>query len=308
MTLQKLGEAGLIEKINKLFAVQKPGLVGVGDDAAVIEKDATTSFVITKDDLVENNHFYKRKISAADLGHKILAINISDIAAMNAKPHYAFLSLALPKTKSEKWIDEFLAGFKKTADHFGILLLGGNCTGSEKIMISLTLIGTAATKNIKYRHTAKIGDQIFVTDKLGAAGAGFYVMDQNILAPQLTIAHHHPTPKLHNMNFASALMDISDGLDVDLRKLCTASQCGAEIDLSKIPIHADVQKFCALHNLDPLQFTLYGGEDYMLLGTSPAVPKEFPVIGKITKQNISYINGTLPQTGKKPFHHFGESA
>ncbi len=335
MQKEKLDEFEIIKNIKNKFRVlsTEKNILGIGDDAAVIPKDAITSFLVTTDMLNEDVHFLRDKICAFDLGYKCLAVNLSDIAGMCGTPKYVFLSAALPTDIGATWINEFLDGFSKLSTDAGVLLLGGDTTRSErKISISVTVIGECENSKIKYRSSAKPGDKIFVTGMLGDSGAGFKCLLSNEpltkWSHSLIKKHNKPIPHIKEgrwlgnflapQNCVHAMMDVSDGIASDLKRICEESNCGVEIYLEKLPISEELKLESKRLSFDALNMALIGGEDYCLLFTAePAVCNKLTLefqekfkrpiyeIGKITDKGFIYLqNGKVTKPPPRGFEHF----
>lgn len=281
-----MDEEALIEHLAKLFPAKAP-LVGIGDDCAVIPGNHKEAWLVTTDALVEGVHFLKEQIDAIDLGYKSVAVNVSDIVAMGGRPKYAFLSIALPKSTESSWARLVMEGIKKACDKWDILLLGGDTVGSKRdVFISLTLIGSAAQEKIKYRSKARGGDLICVSGYLGDAGGGLKALQQGTLKTKevnhLIEAHFQPNPSpaqgmwLGAHEEVHAMMDISDGLECDLRHLLKQSEKGAVIELELIPLSPTLSKVSTKEGWDALQLALTGGEDYCLLFT--VAPESFETL------------------------------
>lgn len=272
--MQEWSEDGFIQYLSTQFP---PGenVIGIGDDCAVVSAEGEASWLITTDALVEGIHFLKDQAPPHEVGYKTIAVNVSDIVAMGGRPKYAFLSIALPKTVDHSWMLRFIHGIKEACNKWNIYLLGGDTVGSLRdIFLNLTLIGSAKKSCIKYRHTAQPGDCIYVTNSLGDAGAGLKVLQNGIDGFESLInAHYHPEPNpeegewLASHEGVHAMMDISDGLNCDLKRLLKASHSGALVEISKLPISKELKRFCHDHHSDPLMLALSGGEDYCLLLT-----------------------------------------
>ena len=331
MKLKELGEFGLIEKITSQFSKNLPAHIeGIGDDCAVIHQENRNSLLVTTDLLIENIHFLKKDISPFELGHKSLAVNISDIAAMGGKPLYAFLSIALPSHIEADWLKNYFEGFHKIAAEYTVLLLGGDTTKSlHDIVINVALVGEADPQKIKRRSQAKAGDYICVTDFLGDSGAGLDIILKNLertsLEEQLIKRHYLPRPHikegqwLAQKNEVHAMMDVSDGIDSDLKRIMEQSFCGVEIYLESLPISRELGTFCHKYHLNTDSFATSAGEDYCLLFTLEAenhdailkeykeqFQKPFYEIGKIISQKtFSYLsNGQKTQIQRQGFDHF----
>ena len=280
MEFQKWGEELFIEHLTKQFP-SKGNIMGIGDDCAVIPVENGNAWLVTTDALVEGIHFLQDQIPPRDLGYKTVAVNVSDIAAMGGVPKFAFLSIALPKIIDTAWTQHVIDGIKEACDKWNVLLLGGDTVGSKRdIFLNITLIGSAPQKNIKYRHTAEFGDVICVTANLGDSGGGFKALQTQLQTTpdiqHLIQAHFRPEPSPQQGSWLAAhpevhaMMDISDGLDCDLKRLLKKSHQGAEIDLNQIPLSASLKKVSANEGWDAMQLALTGGEDYCLLLTVAA--------------------------------------
>lgn len=298
MRLPHLGEGDVIRHLSELFSVHgsEGCLIGIGDDCAVIPSVSSPgrgemAWLVTADALVEGVHFLKDQISADDLGYKTVAVSVSDVIAMGGEPKYAFLSLALPKdclaaeAIDGTWVGGVLQGIREACEKWGILLLGGDTVGSKRdVFLNLTLIGSATISEIKYRHTAQPGDIICVSGFLGDSGGGLRVLSQRIAGigadnsdvEYLLSAHFHPEPKLEQGRWLAAekdvhaMMDLSDGLDSDLKKLLASSQKGACIETTQLPLSVPLTRISLEKGWDPLELALIGGEDYCLLLTVSA--------------------------------------
>lgn len=282
MNLSDLGELKLIERLaSHNEDILTPRFVAIGDDAAVVPKDEFTDSVYTTDLLIEDIHFIKDKISAYDLGFKSLAVNLSDIAAMGAQPRYCFLSLALPNDLSVDWVDDFSAGFFELAKKHSATLLGGDTTRSQQgICINVLVVGEIERGQSRLRSLAKNGDCIAVTGFLGDSTAGLKLLLENSSVKadgsdhlHLIRTHHAPLPHIQEGQWLSqqksvhAMMDISDGLNSDIKRIMERSKCGANIDLDHLPLSRELLNVCKTQNWEPVDLAATGGEDYCLLLT-----------------------------------------
>ncbi len=271
---------------------------GIGDDAAVVRSRPGKETLITTDLLVENIDFRRATTSASLLGHKALAVSLSDIAAMGGRPRWSLVSVGVPEDvwRSE-FVDKLYEGLLALARRYDVRLIGGDTSRTTApIVIDSIVIGECTTDFAVKRAGAKPGDQIFVTGSLGAAAAGFrlsergaHLADQDRVSndthilDQVLLRHLQPEPRigwgmvLGQERLASAMIDISDGLSSDLNHLCSDSSVGAFIDSALIPIDANVIELCGRRALDPLQLALHGGEDFELLfAVSPAKVTKLP--------------------------------
>lgn len=277
MHFKDWGEDPFIEYISKQFPL-KGNLIGIGDDSAVIPKEDGSAWLITTDALVEGIHFLRDQITAKDLGYKTVAVNVSDIVAMGGAPQYAFLSIALPKMTDCSWAQCVIDGIREACGKWNILLLGGDTVGSKRdIFVNLTLIGSALQSKIKYRNRAQSGDVICVSGYLGDSGGGLKALQTGTIKTAevqcLIDIHFRPEPFLDqgvwlaSHHEVHAMMDISDGLDCDLRRLLKSSQKGAVIEIDQIPISSTLSKVSIEQSWGALELALVGGEDYCLLLT-----------------------------------------
>lgn len=327
MQINNLGEFGLVQKIKEKFSFDLPhSIEGIGDDCAIILETDRHSLLVTTDMLIENIHFLRNDISPNDLGYKSLAVNISDIAAMGGVPQFAFLSLALPSNLDASWLEAFFSGFHDLATTMKVYLLGGDTNKSNNdITINVTLLGGVENNHIKRRSTAKIGDIICVTGFLGDSAAGLKcILDKLPRDPYLIKCHYRPEPAVRQGQWLShhssvhSMMDVSDGIDSDIKRIMESSSCGARIITEDIPISATLKKAAESYGFDSLHMALTGGEDYCLLLTiDPSayenITKEFQLkfgqplysIGTIAEQGLIYLKNGVPFKIKNHGHdHF----
>ncbi|MDP3559815.1 MAG: thiamine-phosphate kinase [Legionellaceae bacterium] len=300
----------------------------IGDDAAVIDFSDEQSYVVAKDLLVEDIHFRLRYSEPKHLAHKLLHVNLSDIAAMGAKTQFVLLGISLPLSY-EPFVQEFLQHFTEICKSLSIVLIGGDTTGSpDSLFLSATAIGIAENTHLKYRHTAKPGDILCVIGALGYAHLGFMALETS--TPNLDIFKKSflmPQARIKEglwcgaQAHIQAMMDISDGLFIDLQRLCEASGVAAEIHLEQLKTHKTYREACQQLALDPLITQLTGGEDYGLLlsidkNHYDLIADQFKntfayplqAIGRITEgQGLSFTQNGEPQPlTLTPFSHFNE--
>jgi len=272
MKLSRLGEFGLIEEIRRRAATGRGVRIGIGDDCAWVDHLAGSS-LITADLLIESIHFNLKWSSLDALGHKSLAVNLSDIAAMGGVPAYAILSLGIPRKFDSKQIAEFYRGFNRLARRCGVALIGGDTNFAKSLIVSVCLIGHPPARPVQ-RSGAKVGDDIYVTGTLGDAALGLAHLRlrltgaKSAASTQLLARHHRPTPRLTagtllaRQNLATAMIDVSDGLLQDLGHICRASGIGAIIWHERLPLS---RAFLKLAGKVGRGLALNGGEDYELL-------------------------------------------
>ena len=261
---------------------------GIGDDAAVFHSTAGKETIITTDLLVEDIDFRRTTAPALLLGHKALAVSLSDIAAMGARPRWSLISIGVPDDVWQtEFVDQFYEGLATLAQRYDVQLIGGDTSRTnEKIVIDSIVLGECTANRAVKRAGAQPGDQIFVTGSLGGAAAGLrliergaHLAEQNIADDDSQKIDHvllrqlRPEPRvgwgmvLGEERLPTAMIDVSDGLSSDLNHLCTASGVGALIESTLLPIDHQVVELCGRRALDPLQLALHGGEDFELLFT-----------------------------------------
>jgi thiamine-monophosphate kinase len=273
------GEDDLVRRIRLATTADRDGVVvGVGDDCAVLETTPGTRLVATTDLVIEDVHFRRRYAEPADIGWKSVAVNVSDIASMGARPRWALVGLACPARTTAEEIEAFYAGALLLAREHGVAIVGGDTSSSPHgWFVNLTLLGEAS--RVVLRSTARLGDVVAVTNTLGRSAAGLAVLEQDRPAPgldsetvvKMTTAHLRPRPRVAEGRWlgsaagVTAMMDLSDGLATDLRRLCAESHVGATIALDALPIAEATRRVAAALDHDPLAWATGGGEDYELL-------------------------------------------
>ena len=294
-------EFGFIDSIKTLFApLPDNGFEGIGDDCSVLSVGGGESLVFTADLLTEGVHFLRTATSPRELGRKSLAVNLSDVASMGARPVATLLSLSLPDDATGTWAEEFMQGYRELSQEFGVTLAGGDTTRSAAgITINVTAIGRAADTHIKRRSGARPGDVIFTAGALGASGTGL----RDILAGRYdtpaAAVHRNPRPQvaegvwLGQRHEVHAMMDISDGLSSELLHICSQSDTGCRVYEERIPIDYQTAVMAEELNMNVTTCALNGGEDYELLFTVPLTEHErvsaiegIKVIGHITKPEL----------------------
>ncbi len=259
-----MSEFDLIERI-RLRAGDRPDvLLGIGDDAALLQPPLGQALAVSTDVLNEGVHF-RDTDAPFDIGWKALAVNLSDLAAMGAQPAWALLTLAMPLA-DEEWLDRFIDGFMTLATGHNVALVGGDTTGGP-LSIGVTVHGFVPAHQALLRSGAEVGDDIWVTGTLGDAAAGLADAGQ----PDLVARLHRPTPRvaagLALRGLASACIDLSDGLFADLGHILRASRVGATVNLATLPTSAPLRR----KHLGPDRW-LYqcaGGDDYELCFAAP---------------------------------------
>jgi thiamine-monophosphate kinase len=283
MTVSELGERALLARIRA--RLPKPGpdvVVGVGDDAAVVASARNARVVLTTDALIEGVHFERAFSTAADIGYKALAVNLSDLAAMGATPAWALLSLALPDGMPVEEVDALIDGLTGLASAENTTLVGGNLTRSPgPMVVDVTAVGTVHPRRALLRDGGRAGDELYVSGTIGAGSAGLEMLRESTrpgphsLDPACMDRHRRPSPRVRlgravaDARAARAAMDTSDGLADAIRQLSDASGCGAEIHASMLPIDSAARDWWEGHGLDAVGRALVGGDDYELLLAVP---------------------------------------
>ena len=313
-----LGEFGLIRHLTQHHLPRNPTtLRGIGDDAAVLDTHATSSkawTLVTTDVLVEQIHFDLAYVPLKHLGYKAVAVNVSDIAAMNGVCEQITVGIAFSNRFSVEALDELYDGIYTACRHYGVDLVGGDTTSSLRgLFLSITAIGSVEPSRITYRNTARVGDILCVSGDIGAAYLGLQILERE---KQIHLEHPTIQPQLDKYPYIvgrqlrpearvdivkglkeagivpTSMIDISDGLASELFHLCKQSHTGAIVEESHLPIHPDTYQTAAIEfQIDPTMCALNGGEDYELLFT--VRPEDLPKAQFLYGINI--IGEMLPE-------------
>ncbi|HKV38023.1 MAG TPA: thiamine-phosphate kinase [Blastocatellia bacterium] len=286
------GEFEIISKVRSLASVGKEVLAGIGDDAAVIATGTEEDLLACCDLCVEGIHFRREWAAPSAIGHKALAVNISDIAAMGGVPRYAMVSIAIPQGTPGGFVDELFTGLFGLAQAHGISIVGGDTSGSPgPLFIDVSLIGGCSKGKSVRRSGARPGDLIFVTGSLGGSAQGLRLLETGYGAPagteggrdqeldharqQLIDRQLRPEPRLTvgqalgRSRLATAMIDVSDGLVRDLGHILEESDAGAVLTADAIPVDPNLLHLSREEaSIDPLDLALHGGEEYELVFTS----------------------------------------
>jgi len=312
MRPRRIGEDALVAGIAARFGSRHPRLIkGIGDDTCVVRLSAGKALLATTDILIENTHFKRSYTPPFLLGRKSLSISLSDIAAMGGAPLFYLVSVALPPGIDKKFVDEIYRGLAEAARESGAILAGGNTARTEDgMVIETTVFGEAAEDEVLYRSTARPGDIVFVTGTLGSSALGLKVLSNHgpdairrkLYRDSIT-RHLDPTPRLKAgralaaSGLVTAMMDISDGVGLDLKRLCEASGKAAVIHLSALPITDELSEYGERTGKSSrLDFALTGGEDYELLFTAPEDNmKRFSALSKKLSLPFTPIGRIIPK-------------
>lgn len=337
-SVDELGEFGLIEHLTASFENRQTSTIkGVGDDAAVIEKNDKEFTLISTDTLIEGVHFNLMYMPLKHLGYKAVAVNVSDICAMNGKAEQITVSLAVSSKFSLDAIEELYAGIKAACEQYEIDLVGGDTTSSlSGLVLTITVLGSVQKEKVVYRSGAQEYDLIVVTGDLGGAYMGLQLLERE---KEVFKANPNIQPDLEGHDYIlerqlkpearkdviqylaeldvqpTAMIDVSDGLASDILHICKSSNVGCRIYDEKIPIDAKTSMAALDFNLDPVTCALNGGEDYELLFTIKQADFEkvvsnphMSVIGHIMNVNDGnyYVdkNGSMISLKAQGWKHF----
>ncbi|MBS3113993.1 thiamine-phosphate kinase [Candidatus Woesearchaeota archaeon] len=311
------GEFGLIDRIkNKIKLFSKGIVAGIGDDTAVLKYDKNNYLLFTTDMLVENDHFSLKYSNPQQIGMKAIEQNASDIASMGGIPKFALVSLALPNEIDVDFVDKLYSGVNQKSKKYRISIVGGNIMHSKDIVVSVALIGFVEKKYLALRSGAKIGDVIFCSGNFGSSSIGLELLRCNLKGKSIK-KHLEPEARLSLARKLvkvgiNSMIDISDGVASEVRHICNESNVGAIIYADKIPISKEMINDAKKINKNPLDFALYGGEDFELIFTANKNKikqlKKFDVkvIGQIVakKHGIKLIKNNKKENIKSGFDHF----
>lgn len=285
------GEFQLIHRYFKKNLPHQDVVIGIGDDAAELALPANEHLVVTMDTLISGVHF-PIDTAPADIAYKAIAVNLSDLAAMGAKPRWLTLSLALPNTCKD-WLAEFSEEFHQQCRRYQVSLVGGDTCRSPHLVVSITAHGSISARQALTRSGAQVGDKVYVTGTIGDAAAGLDVIQNfrksasknnsatNTNSAQISSPQHNLIERLNRpsarvefgqqlVGIANAAIDISDGLISDLNHLLTSSQCGAIVNVDNLPLSSALSE--SYPQEKAIAFALAGGDDYELCFTVP--PKQ----------------------------------
>lgn len=341
--VSSLGEFGLIERITRNFqSYHQMVTKGIGDDAAVVDMPGSDKVMLFSNDLLlEGVHFDLSYSPLRHLGYKAIAVNVSDICAMNGTAFGVMVSIGLSSRFPVEAVEELYAGVRLACEHYQLDLLGGDTTSSKQgLMISVSAFGIGDKEKITYRNGANVKDLICVTGDVGAAYAGFLILDREKqvfldkpdLQPDLSDydyvigrqlkpdARKDIIKKLASKGIVpSSMMDISDGIASELHHICQQSSCGATIYSGKLPIDYQTVSVAEEFQVSPTTFALNGGEDYELMFTVPLTDFEqikldtdIHIIGHITadvKQiQIVLDDGSVAAVEAQGWEHFSDTS
>jgi len=320
-TLADLGESGLVAKILARISesqVQSSSVeIAAGDDAAVINTSGS-SFVLSVDMYVEGKHFRTDWSTAIEIGRRCAAASIADVCAMGAIPVGVLLAIGLPSTTASPWVEDFMAGFMQETSDASSILLGGDVSGSESIVISVTALGTVVTGAAITRSGARAGDIVGICGRSGMAAGGLRVLQRGLRSPRALVDAFRVPEIDYSAGVraaeggATSMIDVSDGLVADLENIARESGVGIEIDTEKIVVPAELVSTAAAFGADPMAWILAGGDDHAFVATFPPtkpLPAGFAAIGTVVIDRVGevHIDGVRYEDayGATPgFQHF----
>ena len=297
--VSEVGEQGLLALLAPRLTEPPSRDVWSGDDAAVVNVPSGRA-VLTTDVMVEDVDFRLDTFGPADIGWKALAINVSDVAAMGATPLYALATVSLRGDMPVELFEGVADGLFEAAETFGVYVIGGDISQASELSIGATLLGIPGERSVT-RDGAKVGDAICVTGELGGAAGGLIALERRIDAPGPIERQRRPRPRVEEgrsamLAGATAMIDLSDGLAMDLGHVLRASGVGCEIDLDVIPAHPDLEGL----GFDPIELAVTGGEDFELLFTIPDAAN----VGGIDATQIGVVTDGEALIGGKPLEEW----
>jgi len=305
--------------------------LGIGDDAAVLSGFPGSEWLVAVDTMVERVHFLDETMEEADVGYKALAANVSDIAAMGGEPRFALVSVSVPPAWDADRMKRLYDGLYECAARYGVAIVGGDTTSAPgDLVVSVTLLGTVEPGRAIRRGGAKPGQAVFLTGPTGLSAAALHGLLRSApVSPRLALAHRRPAPSVRAgrllllEGWATSLDDVSDGLASEAWEIAEASGVRIVLKEKLLPMSGELTAFARDHGLRALDLALYGGEDYVLLGTAdPALAdgmkarfseEGLPLffIGEVERgepgvelESADY--GTRSPVPKRGYNHFAE--
>ncbi|WP_106494760.1 thiamine-phosphate kinase [Lentibacillus sp. Marseille-P4043] len=286
-----MDEFTFINSIKQTSYKQSSLLKGIGDDAAVF-RQTSQDVVTTVDTFVENVHFSRKTMEPFHIGHRVLAANVSDMAAMGSMPAFYLVSIVIPPHWSDEELQQIYQGMRMLANNYKVDLIGGDTVSGNELAISITVIGYVDKNKARYRSSAEIEDIVFVTGTLGDSRAGFHILTQ---PGQYTDKeyymnkHRLPSPRVtfsHELRQLSriALNDVSDGIANEAAEIAEASEVSIVLDYDKLPRSAAFHQFSVDQQRN---WQLFGGEDFELIGT--VAKSDWPLIKQLAEQTNTKV-------------------
>ena len=316
-----MGETDTLRFLAERFGSWGDGvLIGVGDDSAVLELSKGSLLVASTDTLVENIHFLPETMTPRQIGKRAVCVSLSDLAAMGAVPRFLLCSLGYPRAAAEAFAEDVARGVADACDEFGVELVGGNLSESAVVFVNMTSLGEISGHGAVARRGAASGDDIYATGTLGDSALGLAILSGGDRPPGFEVPvsrHLEPVPRLAaggllgRLGIASSMIDVSDGLFIDLGRITSDHGLGARVMLEDIPLSPEFSSLSPRFSEDAMSLAVSGGEDYELLFTAPpenaaAVTKisrdcgiAISKIGSVTEgEEISFLDGA----GRRVFY------
>lgn len=304
MKVSEIGEFGLIRRLGEILGED------FGDDCARVKPEGR-DLLLTVDVLVEGVHFLRRYPPEA-VGWKAVSVNVSDLVGNGGYPRWILVSLILPPDLEVSYVERVYEGIKRACNFYGCRVVGGNISRGDKVILDVSAVGES-TRPVG-RSGARPGDLLFVSGTLGDSRAGLELLlmekkEYEEFELRLIERHLRPTARTdyvrHIQRYATASMDISDGLVIDASHLSERSGVRVDIESERIPISAELRLFCERHGKDPIEYALFGGEDYQLLFTHPAERwnpfLDMTPVGRISEGSGVYVDGEPKEGGHRHF-------
>ncbi|HEY6580424.1 MAG TPA: thiamine-phosphate kinase [Rubrobacter sp.] len=309
-----MNELEVVRRISALLPPAPPEvLVPVGDDCAVFEIGDSTW--VAASDMLTYGHHFKDWAAPESVGYKAVAVNVSDVSAMGGTPRFVLTSGGAPDPETALRCFE---GVAEACEEFGVYPLGGDTTRADALTVDVAILGELVTRPV-LRSGAKPGDLLAVTGELGAGAAGLLILEQNVPGYERLVRRYlRPEPRLEAGRVAAnlcanAMMDLSDGLASDLRRVCDRSGVGSSVDLDLLPVQDDTRELARSLGHDPAVLAATGGEDYELLISAPgrildalaeSIGTPLTVIGEVTQENVAFRRGDEIVEGLSGWDHF----
>lgn len=294
----EIGEFELIADITSDLAHGDDVVLGVGDDAAVLRPAGDV--VVTTDMLVEGIHFRRNWSTAFHIGRKAVAVNVSDVEAMGARPSAIVVALGVPEETDLAWVQQFSAGVRDECARAGVSLVGGDTSRSPQVVVTVTALGNLDGRAAVTRDGARVGDTVAVAGRLGWAGAGLMVLQRGFGSPKELVEQQQCPSVPYGQGRraaeagASSMVDVSDGLLADLGHVAASSGVGMDLGTHHFELPEPVQRLCAATNVSPWKFILAGGEDHALAATFPPdapLPDGWRQVGVVTDSGRVTVDG-----------------
>ncbi len=305
------GEFELIDRITRGLVARDDVVLSVGDDAAVLALSGHA--VVTTDVLIENVHFKRQWSPARAVGRKAVAVNVSDVEAMGARPSAVVVALAFPKDLDQAWVEEFEAGAREECDRAGVSLVGGDLSSSAVIAVCVTAIGDLGGRAAVTRSGALPGDLVAVCGRLGWAAAGLAVLQRGFGSPKDMVAEQQTPTVPYGQGVvasragATAMLDVSDGLLADLGHIADSSGVVIDLDTGLFAVPDGVARVAAATGKPGIGFVLAGGEDHALAAAFPAgtdLPEGWVRVGEVKAGDPAVLVDGHAFDGSRGWDHF----